>query len=90
MNALLSATRNIAEAYGQATDLGTLEPGKRADLLILDADPLADVRNYRRIEAVLKDGIVIDRDALPTRRIITDARDTNSVSQATHERHGND
>jgi imidazolonepropionase-like amidohydrolase len=86
MNALLSATRNIAEAYGQAADLGTLEPGKRADLLILDADPLADVRNYRRIEAVLKDGTVIDRDALPTCRIITDtgadADDTKSVPQA--------
>ncbi len=80
MNALLSATRDIAEAYGQGTDLGTLEPGKRADLLILDADPLADVRNYRRIEAVVKDGAVVDRDALPARHIITESGDAKSAT----------
>jgi imidazolonepropionase-like amidohydrolase len=71
MDALLAATRNTAEAYGQATDLGTLEPGKRADLLILEGDPLEDVRNYRRIAEVMKDGALVDRDALPNRRIIT-------------------
>jgi len=65
MDALLAATRNIAEAYGKADELGTLEAGKRADLLILDADPLADPRNYRRIVEVLKDGSRIDRAALP-------------------------
>ncbi len=75
MEALLSATRHIAEAYGQDAELGTLEPGKRADLVILDADPLTDVRNYRRIAAVVKDGLVVDRDALPTRTILTGAGD---------------
>ncbi|MET8458295.1 amidohydrolase family protein [Streptomyces parvulus] len=65
MDALLAATRNIAEAYGKADELGTVESGKRADLVILDADPLADPRNYRRIADVFKDGARIDRDALP-------------------------
>ncbi len=71
MDALQAATRNVAEAYGHAADFGTLEPGKRADLLILDADPLADVHNYRRIAEVMKDGTLVDRAALPTRRILS-------------------
>lgn len=71
MEALLSATRYIAEAYGVAADLGTLEPGKQADLVILDADPLADVRNYRRIAKVMKGGVLVDRGALPGNRILT-------------------
>ena len=71
MEALLSATRHIAEAYGRADELGTLESGKRADLVILDADPLADPRNYRRISTVMKDGVLIDRGALPANPILT-------------------
>ncbi len=61
MDALLAGTRNIAEAYGQADHLGTLEPGKRADLVILEGNPLDDVRNYRRISAVMKDGALVDQ-----------------------------
>jgi imidazolonepropionase-like amidohydrolase len=71
MDALLAATRNVAEAYGQAADLGTLEAGKRADLLLLEGDPLADPRNYRRIAEVVKDGAVVDRAVLPIRRVLT-------------------
>ena len=71
MEALLSATRYVAEAYGVAADVGTLTPGKRADLIVLDANPLADVRNYRRIAKVMKDGVLVDRDALPVHRIVT-------------------
>lgn len=73
MEALLAATRNVAEAYGKGGDLGTVEPGKRADLLILDGDPLADVRNYRRIAEVMKDGVLVDREALPRHRILTES-----------------
>jgi imidazolonepropionase-like amidohydrolase len=43
-----------------------------AGLLILEADPLADVRNYRRIVDVMKDGALVDRAALPTRRILSE------------------
>jgi imidazolonepropionase-like amidohydrolase len=71
MDALVAATRNPAVAYGHP-DLGTLEPGKIADLVLLDADPLADPENYLRIRAVWKDGAEVDRDALPDPRVLTE------------------
>lgn len=49
---LLMATRNGAAALGLVHELGTLESGKAADFMILRADPLADIRNTRSIEAV--------------------------------------
>ncbi len=72
LEVLSSATRHVAAAYGLADDLGTVEPGKRADLVVLDADPLADVRNYRQIAEVVKDGVVVDRAALPTQVVLGD------------------
>jgi imidazolonepropionase-like amidohydrolase len=51
MQALLAATRSGAEFLG-AKDLGTLEAGKWADLIVLERDPLADIRNTRTIESV--------------------------------------
>ena len=52
LRVITMATRNAAEAFGWGDDAGTLEPGKRADLVVLGADPLDDSRNTRRIEAV--------------------------------------
>jgi imidazolonepropionase-like amidohydrolase len=52
-------------------DLGTLEAGKTGDLVILDADPLQDARNYRRIFAVVKDGKRVDLAALPVAPLIS-------------------
>jgi len=71
MAALLAATRDIAIAYKKDGEPGTLETGKRADLVILDADPLADARNYRRIHLVIKDGKLVDRDSLPSQPVLT-------------------
>ncbi len=71
MQALHAVTRNVAVGYGMAKDLGTLEPGKKADLVILDADPLADPANYATASAVYKDGVLVDRARLPVKRIIT-------------------
>jgi imidazolonepropionase-like amidohydrolase len=71
MAMLQAATRNIAVAYGKGQDLGTLEKGKIADLVILDADPFAAAKNYRSIHMILKDGAVVNRDALPEKAILS-------------------
>lgn len=53
---IVSATRNAAAVMGRQNELGTLERGKFADLVILDADPTADIKNTRRISKVMKAG----------------------------------
>lgn len=53
---LLAATRNAAEALGAGDRLGRVEPGFEADLLVLDRDPLQDIRYARDIHAVVLDG----------------------------------
>ena len=62
MDIILSGTRNVASAYHKLGQLGTLEKGKLADLVILNADPLADIDNLRSIFLVIKDGKIIDRE----------------------------
>ena len=54
--ALRTATINPARVLGLADSLGSVEVGKLADLVLLDADPLADIRNTQRIRAVIADG----------------------------------
>jgi hypothetical protein len=61
MEALVAATRTGAEVIGVADRLGTVEPGKLADLLILSANPLSDIENIRRIEKIVRNGHVHDR-----------------------------
>ena len=60
--ALRSATREAAVAIGVQDSLGTLEPGKLADLVVLRGDPLQDIRNTRRVQLVVKRGKVHRRD----------------------------
>jgi imidazolonepropionase-like amidohydrolase len=62
--AIRAATSSAAKIIGAASELGSIERGKRADLVILDADPLADIRNTRRISAVVQNGHVVDRAAI--------------------------
>jgi imidazolonepropionase-like amidohydrolase len=55
--ALHAATVNAADLLGLQAEVGTLEPGKRADLIAVDGDPLADVTVLKRVPFVMKDGV---------------------------------
>ena len=61
---LRMATLDAARFLGWAGTSGSVAPGKRADLVLLDADPLVDITNTRRIRAVVLDGRMLDRPAL--------------------------
>jgi imidazolonepropionase-like amidohydrolase len=56
LQAISAATKVAAEFLGQEAHLGTLEVGKLADLVILEGNPLADIRQVRQVEVVLRDG----------------------------------
>ena len=58
--ALAAATINNARALNQQDRLGTVAPGKLADLVILNADPTLDIRNTRQIDAVVRGGLLCD------------------------------
>jgi imidazolonepropionase-like amidohydrolase len=60
MQAIESATRVPAESMGLAKDAGTIEPGKRADLIVLNADPLAQISNIRKLRWVIANGRVLE------------------------------
>lgn len=64
MEALLMATRDAARILDREKDLGTVEPGKFADLVVVDSDPLADLRNIGKPYAVMKGGKLYHRDDL--------------------------
>jgi len=68
MQAIEAGTRRAAEMLRKTDEFGTVAPGRRADLLVLGADPLADIRNTREIALVVAEGRVVDREALPTGR----------------------
>ena len=69
MQAIVAATKNGALASKALKDYGTIEVGKAADILLLGADPTVDIRNIRKLELVMKSGMVVDHRALPTVRI---------------------
>ncbi|HET7693454.1 MAG TPA: amidohydrolase family protein [Gemmatimonadota bacterium] len=64
LEAIHAATRASADILGAGEELGTIEVGKWADLVLLDADPLVDIRNTGRIHAVVKGGEIVDRVAI--------------------------
>ena len=63
-DALRAATIVGAEAIGMGQDLGSLEPGKLADIIVLDRDPLADIRNTNSLAMVMKNGRLYDANTL--------------------------
>jgi imidazolonepropionase-like amidohydrolase len=71
MQAITAGTKNGAIAARRLSDLGTLEKGKIADLVILDADPLADIHNIRKVRSVMQGGKVVDLAKLPEHRVLS-------------------
>ena len=64
MQVIVAATRNSAE-FLRLRDAGTLQPGKSADFVVLDANPLDQLVNTRRISAVILRGSPVDRSKPP-------------------------
>src|SRR5437879_5728731 len=65
---LVAATRHGAEVCGVGAELGTVEVGKLADLIVVGANPLEDITNVRRLQLVLKEG-----------RVVSDKRDPSGA-----------
>jgi imidazolonepropionase-like amidohydrolase len=64
--AIAAATRVNAQIIGKGRELGTIEPGKIADVIVVDGNPLFDITALSRVETVLKDGIVFKDGGTPT------------------------
>jgi imidazolonepropionase-like amidohydrolase len=77
MQALQTATRNSADYFGKLDSMGTIEKGKLADLDLLDANPLADIENVRKISAVVINGRLLDRKELD--RMLSQVESTNQI-----------
>ena len=71
---LQAATRHGAAVCGMGDDLGTVEVGKLADLIVVAANPLEDIQNVRRLQLVLKEG-----------RVVSDKRRHGSAVDAGHD-----
>jgi imidazolonepropionase-like amidohydrolase len=67
LQVLRAATVNGAKAMRRSDEIGVIAPGRLADLVVLDADPLADVRNLAAVNTVVKDGKVFSPSALVPR-----------------------
>jgi imidazolonepropionase-like amidohydrolase len=65
MDVIVASTRGGAMAMGRAGDLGTLEPGKAADLLVLERDPVASVSAFRSPRWIVRGGQVRSAAELP-------------------------
>jgi len=61
MQAIKTATSSAAELLGMQQQIGSIEPGKLADIVAVDGDPLADITLLQKISFVMKDGVVVKR-----------------------------
>jgi imidazolonepropionase-like amidohydrolase len=58
MDAIIAATGSAADLIGDTSDIGTVQPGRYADLVAVDADPLADITALEHVQFVMKGGTV--------------------------------
>jgi len=70
---IVAATLTSARLVGLESELGSVTPGKSADFIVLDADPLEEITNTRRISDVYLRGEALDREALRARVLGTAA-----------------
>jgi hypothetical protein len=59
LRAISASTRASARAMGRGRDLGTIEPGKLADIIVVQGNPLFDIQSLANVEVVIKDGVVL-------------------------------
>ena len=78
--AIKAATLNAADLLGIAAEVGSIEPGKRADLIAVAGDPLSDVTVLKRVSFVMKDGVVQKRQASAMKSDCARADDCSQVS----------
>ena len=64
MDAVVAATRNGADLLGLGSRIGTVEPGKIADLVVIDGDPLADISRLGNVACTIQDGRIVMRKGL--------------------------
>ena len=82
MDAIVAATLHGAAAAGMSDSIGTIEAGKLADLVLLNRNPLDDIRNIREIDTVISRGRVVDIESLPEQRVFYVEPDAASVGAA--------
>jgi imidazolonepropionase-like amidohydrolase len=80
--ALRTATINAARFLAVTDSLGVVAPGKIADMVLLDANPLTDISNTQRIRAVIRNGLVLDRSSLD--QILARARSLAAAMPGPH------
>ena len=61
-DAIVAATRIGAEVCGAGDRLGTIEKGKLADLLVIEGDPLEDIRDLRKVAVIVQEGRIVGRN----------------------------
>jgi adenine deaminase len=65
MQIIVAGTQNAAVVCNLGSVLGTLEPGKIADILVIDGNPLQDLTNLKKVRLVIKEGVVIRSSGRP-------------------------
>jgi imidazolonepropionase-like amidohydrolase len=68
MQEIFAATRNAADLIGASDRIGSVQPGRFADLVAVAGDPLADVGEFEKVRFVMKGGVIYKRDGQPTAR----------------------